>query len=190
MEGERIACGTAHADNVAPALLGGFSLVRSYSPLDVIQLPSPTLLFVTCLTPDVEVKTADARRILRSSVPLKDAISQWGNVAALVAGIFNNNAALIGRSLEDRIIEPERAALIPGFYGFREAAMAAGALGFAISGSGPTMFAISDSQIAAEKVKAALLTRCSQEAMSGNAFTSRVNPRGAVRVGSDGSFLD
>ena len=184
MEGERVACGSAHADNVAPALLGGFTLVRSYSPLEVIKLPSPSTLYVTCITPDVEVKTSDARRILKTSVLLKDAISQWGNVAALVAGIFTDDVSLIGRSLEDKIIEPERAALIPGFYAFRQAACAAGALGFAISGSGPTMFAISGSPHDASRIQEALAQRCKSEGITGKAFISRVNPLGAVRTDS------
>jgi homoserine kinase len=180
MEGERIACGAAHADNVAPSLLGGFILIRSYSPLDIIPLPCPSSLYVALITPDIEVRTSDARRILKQAVPLEDAIKQWGNVAALIAGIFKNDINLIGRSLEDRIIEPNRADLIPGFYDLRKTAHDEGALGFAISGSGPTTFAVCASEETAQKVAKALTSTCNKLGLEGRSFYSRINPLGAV----------
>lgn len=182
MEGERIACGAAHADNVAPALLGGFILIRSYSPLDIIPLPCPSSLYVALVTPDVEVRTSDARRILKQAVSLEDAIQQWGNVAALIAGIFKDDVNLIGRSLEDKIIEPNRADLIPGFYDLRKAALKEGALGFAISGSGPTTFAVCTSEEIAQKVAESLAITCTKLGLQGNSFYSRINQHGAVVI--------
>ena len=143
MEGERLASGVAHADNVAPALLGGFTLVRSTDPLDVVSLPSPRELYATVIHPQIEIKTADSRRILKSSLSLKDAITQWGNVGGLVAGLYREDYELIGRSLQDVVIEPVRSILIPGFDEIKVAALNAGALGFGISGSGPSVFALS-----------------------------------------------
>jgi len=143
MEGERLASGVAHADNVAPALLGGFTLVRSTDPLDVVSLPNPRELYATVIHPQIEIKTADSRRILKSSLSLKDAITQWGNVGGLVAGLYREDYELIGRSLQDVVIEPVRSLLIPGFDEIKAAALNAGALGCGISGSGPSVFALS-----------------------------------------------
>ena len=143
MEGERLASGVAHADNVAPALLGGFTLVRSTDPLDAVSLPSPRELYATVIHPQIEIKTADSRRILKSSLSLKDAITQWGNVGGLVAGLYREDYELIGRSLQDVVIEPVRSILIPGFDEIKAAALNAGALGCGISGSGPSVFALS-----------------------------------------------
>ena len=143
MEGERLASGVAHADNVAPALLGGFTLVRSTDPLDVVSLTSPRELYATVIHPQIEIKTADSRRILKSSLSLKDAITQWGNVGGLVAGLYREDYELIGRSLQDVVIEPVRSILIPGFDEIKAAALNAGALGCGISGSGPSVFALS-----------------------------------------------
>jgi len=143
MEGERLASGVAHADDVAPALLGGFTLVRSTDPLDVVSLPSPRELYATVIHPQIEIKTADSRRILKSSLSLKDAITQWGNVGGLVAGLYREDYELIGRSLQDVVIEPVRSILIPGFDEIKAAALNAGALGCGISGSGPSVFALS-----------------------------------------------
>ncbi|MDX2127606.1 MAG: homoserine kinase [Chloroherpetonaceae bacterium] len=152
IEGERIACGAAHADNVAPALLGGFTLIRSYTPLDVIQIPVPDFLYATVIHPHIQIQTKDARSILRRMIPLSDAIVQWGNVGGVVAGFFMNDLNLISRSLQDQIVEPMRAILIPKFYEVKAAAMQAGALGCSISGSGPSLFALSSSKEVAEKV--------------------------------------
>jgi homoserine kinase len=152
MEGERVACGAAHADNVAPALLGGFVLIRSYDPLDVVHLPTPSTAWVTVLSPNLELKTQDARKVLKRSVSLESAVSQWGNVAALVAGIYKNDVGLMGRALQDKIVEPERAQLIPGYAAAKRAALEAGAAGCSISGSGPSVFALTESREAAERV--------------------------------------
>ncbi|TLP81863.1 homoserine kinase [Maribacter sp. ACAM166] len=143
MEGERLASDVAHADNVAPALFGGFTLVRSYSPLDVITIPAPPELYVTIIHPQIEIKTSDSRKILKTTISLETGIKQWGNVGGLVAGLFKEDYELIGRSLEDHIVEPIRSILIPGFDEVKKVALQAGALGSGISGSGPSIFAFS-----------------------------------------------
>ncbi len=153
MNGEKLASGVKHADNIAPCIFGGVTLVRSIFPLEVVSLPSPQL-YVTIVHPQIEVRTADARSILRQKVLLKDAIKQWGNIAGLVAGLMKSDYDLIGRSLEDVIIEPVRSILIPGFDELKIACKQAGALGGGISGSGPSIFMLSKSKeiaIAVEK---------------------------------------
>ena len=139
MSGEKVASGVKHADNVAPCIYGGVTLIRSTAPLDIICISSPKL-FVTVVHPQIEVKTADARKILKKEVLLKDAIKQWGNIAALVTGFLKNDYDLISRSLEDVIIEPVRSILIPGFNDVKNKCKEAGALGGGISGSGPSIF--------------------------------------------------
>jgi len=156
MEGERLASGAAHADNVAPAIMGGFTLVRSYEPLDIVKLNTPQDLYCTIIHPQIEVKTSDARSVLRTGISLKKAIIQWGNVGGLVAGLFLEDYKLIGRSLQDVIIEPIRSELIPGFDNVKRAALNAGALGCSISGSGPSIFALSKGVEQAEKVRIAM----------------------------------
>ncbi|RAV28717.1 homoserine kinase [Sinomicrobium soli] len=156
MEGEKLASGALHADNVAPALLGGFSLVRSYDPLDVIRLHTPGQLYATIIHPQIEVKTADARSVLKHSVPLKKAIAQWGNVGGLVSGLYTEDYDLIGRSLHDGIVEPLRSLLIPRFDQVKQASAEAGALGSGISGSGPSIFALSKGEHTAKKVAEAM----------------------------------
>lgn len=142
MAGEQAGCGAAHPDNVAPALLGGFVLARSIQPPDVVRLPVPDGLACALLHPRFSVHTGTARALLGNSVPLETAVRQWANLGALVAALHNGDRALLARSLEDHVAEPKRAPLVPGFYAVKEAALAAGALGCSLSGSGPSMFAL------------------------------------------------
>jgi homoserine kinase len=152
MNGEKVASGVKHADNIAPAIYGGITLIRSIFPLDIVQLSGPPL-FVTVVHPQIEVRTADARQILRKEVQLKSAIKQWGNIAGLVAGLLKQDYALIGRSLEDVIIEPVRSILIPGFDDVKSQSREAGALGGGISGSGPSIFMLSEKESTANAVE-------------------------------------
>src|SRR5690606_8458372 len=152
MEGERLASGTAHADNVAPALYGGFTLVRSYDPLDIVPIPSPRELYATVIHPQLEIRTADSRKILRTTLSLETGVRQWGNLGGLIAGLFLGDYGLIGRSLEDHVVEPIRSILIPGFDAIKANAVAAGALGAGISGSGPSIFALSQGEETAQRV--------------------------------------
>ena len=156
MQGEKLACGNAHADNVAPALLGGFTLVRSYNPLDIIKIESPSELYATVVHPQIELKTSDARSVLKQTVSLKSAIMQWGNVGGLIAGLYTQDYDLIGRSLHDEIVEPLRSVLIPGFDLIKQAALENGALGSGISGSGPSIFALSKGKKTAGKIAKAM----------------------------------
>ena len=178
LEGERIACGSAHADNVAPALLGGFTLVRSYHPLDVVQIPTPDALYCTILHPQIEIRTEDARKILRKQIPFKDAVTQWGNIAGLIAGLMNSDYELIRRSLQDVIIEPVRAILIPRFQEIKQAAIAAGALGCSISGSGPSLFALSSSKETAEAVGRAMTSEMATLKIGSEVYVSKINKVG------------
>jgi homoserine kinase len=152
MHGEKLASGVKHADNITPCIYGGVTLVRSIFPLDIIPLASPKL-YVTVVHPQIEVKTSDARQILRKEVLLKNAIRQWGNIAGLVAGFMKNDFDLIGRSLEDVIIEPVRSILIPGFDEVKKTCKEAGALGGGISGSGPSIFMLSVEKNIADTVE-------------------------------------
>ena len=152
MFGEKLASGVKHADNIAPCIYGGVILVRSIFPLDIIQLSSPPL-HLSIVHPQIEVKTSDARQILRKEVQLKDAIRQWGNIAGLVTGFLKNDYELIGRSLEDVIIEPVRSILIPGFADVKRKSMEAGALGGGISGSGPSIFMMTKDKPVARTVE-------------------------------------
>jgi homoserine kinase len=151
MNGEKVASGVKHADNIAPCIYGGVTLIRSIFPLDIVALTAPPL-FVTIVHPQIEVKTSDARSILQQKVLLKDAIKQWGNIAGLVAGLLQSDYALIGRSLEDVLIEPVRSILIPGFDQIKAQSKEAGALGGGISGSGPSIFMLSETEATAQKV--------------------------------------
>lgn len=153
MNGEKLASGVKHADNITPCITGGVTLIRSIHPLDIVPLNSPSL-FVTVVHPQIEVKTSDARQILRKEVLLKDAIKQWGNIAGLVAGFEKGDTDLIGRSLEDVIIEPVRSILIPGFDVIKTRSKEAGALGGGISGSGPSIFMLSTNEATAKSVEA------------------------------------
>jgi homoserine kinase len=178
MEGERLATGVAHADNVAPALFGGFTLVRSYSPLDVISIPTPNELYVTVIHPQIEVKTADAREILKTTVPLKDAIKQWGNVGGLISGLYTEDYNLIGRSLEDFIIEPIRSILIPAFDSVKQQSLNAGALGCGISGSGPSIFALSKGEETAKKVAKVMKSVYDKVGIEYDIHVSKINKQG------------
>ncbi|GAA3507996.1 homoserine kinase [Aquimarina addita] len=178
MVGEKLASGNAHADNVAPALLGGFTLVRSYTPLDVIKLHTPKDLVMTVIHPQIEVKTSDARSVIKQKVTLQQAIHQWGNVGGLISGLYTEDYELIGRSLEDVIIEPLRSILIPEFKNVKEAAMTHGALGCGISGSGPSIFALSKGMDTATKVADAIRKVYNTTGLDFDIHTSIINNYG------------
>jgi homoserine kinase len=178
MEGERLASGSAHADNVAPALMGGFVLIRSYHPLDIIPLPTPPQLYCSIIHPQIELKTEDARKVLKKQILLEKAVEQWGNTAGLIAGLFREDYELIGRSLHDVIIEPIRSMLIPGYDAIKQSAMDAGALGCNISGSGPSLFAFSTSEQTAFSVARAMQAVCERYRIESDIYVSRVNKQG------------
>lgn len=178
MQGEKLASGNAHADNVAPALLGGFTLVRSYDPLDIIKIKSPSELYATIIHPQIELKTSDARSVLKQNVLLKSAIVQWGNLGGLIAGLYTQDYELIGRSLHDEIVEPLRSVLIPGFDLIKQTALENGALGSGISGSGPSIFALSKGVATAEKIAKAMSEVYNNMNLPYEIHVSRVNDEG------------
>jgi homoserine kinase len=186
MEAEKAACGSAHADNVAPSLLGGFVLIRSYDPLDVIQLPVPAGLSCAVAHPHTELRTEDARRILKKEIRLADAIRQWGNLAALVAALYNGDLRLLGRSLQDVVAEPARSLLIPGFAAVKAAALAAGALGCSISGSGPSVFALCSSTGDSARAGSAMVAAFREAGLESDLYLSAVNTKGPVVLERDG----
>ncbi|MCX2481249.1 homoserine kinase [Pedobacter sp. MC2016-15] len=180
MKGEELACGYGHADNVAPALLGGFVLIRSYEPLDVISLPFPEEMYAAIVYPEVDVPTKDARQMIRSKVYLKDAVKQWGNVAGLVTGLFTKDYDLIGRSMVDGLVEPTRSILIPDFYKMRSIAMEMGAISFGISGSGPSVFALTKDESTGHAITQALQKQLKSIQINSLSFVSSVNKKGPV----------
>lgn len=179
MFGEKVASGVKHADNIAPCIYGGVTLIRSIFPLDIIPIPAPEL-YVTVLHPQIEVRTSDAREILRKEVLLKDAIRQWGNIAGLVAGLMKSDYDLIGRSLEDVIIEPVRSILIPGFDLIKMECKAAGAIGGGISGSGPSVFMLSKDKTTASSVGDVMKSVYDRIGVDYHIYVTTVNHSGVV----------
>ena len=178
MRGEQLASGNAHADNVAPAILGGFSLVRSYCPLEVLSLPVPSELKMVVLHPLIEIKTKDSRSIIKQNVSLKSAINQWGNLGAFVSALYTEDYELLGRSLQDEIVEPVRSILIPYFESLKKIALENGALGFGISGSGPSVYALSRGEENSEKVRNAMEVFYSTKNIDFDIHLSAINKTG------------
>lgn len=179
VEGEQIADGAYHADNVGPSLLGGMLLIRDNNTLDVTKLYVPKGLLAVVICPKIQILTKDSRDILSPDITLKQHIAQSGNLATLVAALYNSDFDKIGRCLDDVIIEPQRAQLIPYFYEAKEAAMNAGALGFSISGAGPSMFALCSSTIVAENIQEALVKVYKGHKMRTKSYISSINQEGA-----------
>jgi homoserine kinase len=177
MNGEKLASGVKHADNIAPAIYGGVTLIRSIYPLDIISIDSPPL-HVTVVHPQIEVRTSDARQILKQQVLLKDAIRQWGNVGGLVAGFMKSDYDLIGRSLEDVIIEPVRSILIPGFDEVKTKCKEAGALGGGISGSGPSIFMLSKDEATAKNVETVMIEVYKKIGIDFHTYVTTINKKG------------
>lgn len=177
MNGEKLASGVKHADNIAPCIYGGVTLVRSIHPLDIVSIPAPDM-FVTVVHPQIEVRTADARQILKQQVLLKDAIKQWGNIAGLVTGLMKADYELIGRSLEDVIIEPVRSILIPGFDELKSKCKEAGALGGGISGSGPSVFMLSKNEVIARDVESVMKDIYNRIGIQYNTYVTTINNKG------------
>jgi homoserine kinase len=180
ISGEKVACGSEHADNVAPALYGGFVLIRSYDPLDIIKLPAPDELFASVIHPQIEIKTKDARDILKKEIQLKNAIKQWGNVGGLISGLYESDYDLIGRSMEDHIIEPIRSILIPGYPEVKKAALDSGVLGCGISGSGPSVFTLSKGRQTAETAGEKMYKEFKNIGIESDIYVSKVNNQGPV----------
>lgn len=177
---EQLADGSYHADNAAPSLLGGMILIRDNPSLDVHPIPVPDGLYVSVVHPQIKIRTQDARNILSDKVTLTQAVEQTGNIAALIVGMYNSDFDLIGRALNDVIIEPQRAQLIPNFYQVKEAALKAGVLGCSISGAGPSIFAFSTTQLIAERAGEAMQKVFFTNGIGNTLFVSTINQKGAV----------
>lgn len=178
MKGEALASKCEHADNLAPALFGGFTLVKSVHPLKVLQLPTPKDLYATIIHPQIEIKTSEARAILPSKVELKDAITQWANVGSLVHALHSSDYDLLKSSLQDAIIEPYRSQLIPEFHKVKKAVLKAEALGCTISGAGPSIFALSKGKETAKKVKQAMKRIYEKTDIDFDIHVSKINTEG------------
>ena len=178
MAGEALASGAKHADNLAPVLLGGFTLVRSNKSLDVIKLPSPPDLVATIIHPKIELKTIHSRAILNKTIPLEKAIQQWGNLGAFVSALYTNDYKLLSRSMKDKIIEPFRAMLIPKFEEVKAAAINTGALGSGISGSGPSIYALSKGMKTAIEVGNAMKAQFEDLDIEYDVHVSKINDKG------------
>ena len=176
--GESLASGDAHADNLAPVLLGGFTLVRSNKSLDIIKLPCPPELFATIIHPKIELKTSHSRSILKNEIPLKNAVEQWGNLGAFVSALYTSDYDLLSRSIKDKVIEPTRAMLIPKFMEIKNAAENTGALGSGISGSGPSIYALSKGEETAKKVGKAMKIFYDEIGLDYEVYFSSINNEG------------
>lgn len=183
MEGENLASGGYHADNAAPALMGGIVLIRGYEPLDIIQLPVPGNFYCSVVHPHIVVTTKQAREILPKAVPMHDAIKQWGNVGGLIAGLYSGNIGLIGRAMQDVVAEPYRKSFIPGFDELREKILAAGALAMNISGSGPSTFALCDHRDKAEKAGRIMQEHFDSLGIGCEVYVVKVSNKGAKLTG-------
>lgn len=184
MAGEKVASGVKHADNIAPVIYGGTTLIRCIFPLDIVSIPTPPL-FITVVHPQIEVRTADARQILRKEVQLKDAIKQWGNIAGLVAGLMKGDYGLIGRSLEDGIIEPLRSILIPEFKKVKSRCLEAGALGGGISGSGPSIFMLSKDEATARAVETVMRDIYTAISLHHYTYVTAINTQGCTVINNE-----
>lgn len=178
LQGEKIASGAIHADNVAPCLYGGFILARDYDPLDIIKIPSPKNLYCSVIYSDVRISTNEARKLIKKSIPLKKARKHFGNVGALVKGLMTNDIDLIGRSVVDEISEPARRHLIPGYDEIKQSALDNGAVACNISGSGPSVFAFSNSKQKAEKIGLAMKHVVTKLKIKNNLYISKINQIG------------
>ena len=183
MEGENLASGGYHADNAAPAVMGGIVLIRGYEPLDIIQLPVPGNFYCAVVHPHLVVSTKEAREILPSAVPMHDAVLQWGNVGGLIAGLYSGNIGLVGRSMRDHVAEPYRKGFIPDFDLLREKILACGALAFNISGSGPSTFALCDNKAAAKAAEKVMREHFSAHGVGCEAYAVKVSNKGARLMG-------
>ena len=182
VEGERLASGSPHADNAAPSLLGGVCLIRSYYPLDVVQIPVKNNFHWIVVHPHIVIRTEEARNMLPRIIDLRAAVIQWGNFGGLISALMQVDGKLLGKCVEDVIIEPVRKKLIPSFDDVKQAAISNGALGCSISGSGPSMFAIADSPTKAKKIANAMMKEFSKTKIKSEAYISKVNVKGAREI--------
>ena len=182
IKGEAIASKCEHADNLAPALFGGFTLVKSINPVQILEIPSPSDLYATIIHPQIEIKTSESRAVLPKEVALTDAITQWANVGSLVHALHTSDYDLIQNSLHDVIVEPHRSKLIPHYDAVKQASLNAGALGCGISGSGPSIFSLSKGLETANKIKDAINKVYAETGIEFDIHVSKINTEGVKIV--------
>ncbi|MFI3261806.1 MAG: homoserine kinase [Rikenellaceae bacterium] len=178
LEGECIASGARHADNVAPALMGGIVLVRDYNPIDVVRIKPALKLYCAIVHPQIEVKTIESRAVLKPEISMKVAVRQWANLGSLVAGLYNGDVALVGRALEDHVAEPFRKKFIPGYDELKAKIMECGAVGANISGSGPSVFALAETLEKAEEISKIMLSHFENLNIDANVYSSEIYDKG------------
>ena len=178
IKGEALASKCEHADNLAPAMFGGFTLVKSLCPLEILQIPTPHHLYATIIHPQIEIKTSESRALLPKKVPLQDAITQWANVGSLIHGLHTSDYQLIKSSLKDVIVEPYRSKLIPNFDDVKKKTIQVGALGCGISGSGPSIFALSEGLETAKKVQEIMYKIFIKTDIKFETYVSEINVEG------------
>lgn len=178
IKGEALASKCEHADNLAPAIFGGFTLVKTIAPLEILEIPTPQDLYATIIHPQIEIKTSEARAILPKEIPLNHAIIQWANFGSLVHALHTNNYNLIERSLHDHVVEPYRSKLIPHFDAVKSTMLNAGALGAGISGSGPSIFSLCKGLKVAKNVKDAVEKVYSETGIKFDIHVSKINKEG------------
>lgn len=178
MEGERVACGSAIADNVAPAILGGFTLVKDTNPLHVLSLPTPNDLFMVILHPQIEIKTLDSRAVLPNKILLTDAVKQWSNLGSFVSALYEGDYSLLSQSIKDIVVEPHRSKLIPFFKEVQSIALKSGSLGCGISGSGPSIFSLCKGEEIAKNVSEKISKFYKTTSIHFHIFTSKINSNG------------
>ena len=180
MEGENFVSGSYHADNVAPIIFGGITLVRSITDLDIIKLPSPKSLEVIIIRPNIEIKTSDSRRVVKKKVKIEKMVQQSANLGAFISSLYSEDFDLMSRSVVDEVVEPDRSMLIPEFESIKKISIESGALSCGISGSGPSMFMLSQSLDTAHKLADELRVMYSEEQLACDVYVSNINPDGAI----------
>jgi len=183
MEGENLASGGYHADNAAPAVMGGIVLIRGYEPLDIIHLPIPGNFYCAVVHPHLVVSTKQAREILPKAVPMHDAVRQWGNVGGLIAGLYSGNISLVGRSMQDHVAEPYRKQFIPEYDALKDKVLGKGALAFNISGSGPSVFALCDHKSSADEAGKVMKEHFTSHGVDCEVYVVKVSNKGAKLMG-------
>ena len=178
MQGEKLASQSEHADNVAPGIFGGFTLVKSLMPLEILEIPTPNNLFATIVHPQIEIKTVESRAILPKEIPMQDAIKQWANVGSLIHGLHTSDYQLISRSLKDVVVEPYRSKLIPYYNDIKTAVLNSGALGCGISGSGPSIFSLSEGLETAKKIESTMRNVYAKTNIEFEIYVSKINTEG------------
>ena len=182
MVGEKAASGSFHADNVAPSMLGGFVLIRSYDPLDIIKIDYPKSIFCSIIYPQISIKTAEARKLISKNIALRKSLNQTGNAASLMIGLMNADYNLIGRSMVDEIAEPKRASLIPCYDRIRTNALISGAINCNISGSGPSLFSFTGSKKSASSICESMVLACEEKSIKSESYISKINSKGVIEL--------